>query len=78
MVPTGLLQRANQSPRKGGKRRKRQGKLGCKEGEDRLAIAVLTIDKYSIFEVEGQLEEYEVIKVAIDRNKFTYYIKSNV
>ena len=51
--------------------------MGCKEGEDRLAIAVLTVDKRGIFEVEGWLEEYEVIEVAIDGNKFVYYAKSN-
>ena len=76
-VPIGLLQRVSRSPRRGGKRRKRRDS-GREEGEDRLAIAILTIDKYGIFEVEGQLEEYEVIEVIIDGNKFVYYTKSNV
>ena len=77
MVPTGLLQRASRSPRRGGKYRKRRNS-GRKKGEDQPAIAVLTVDKRGIFEVEGQLEEYKVVEVAIDRNKFAYYTKSNV
>ena len=52
--------------------------MGYKEGEDWLAIAVLTVDERGMFEVEGWLEEYEVIEVAIDRSKFAYYAKSNV
>ena len=77
-VPTGLLQKASRSPRRGGKYRKRRGKSGRKEGEDRPAIAILTVDKRGIFEVEGQLEEYKVVGIAIDRSKFVYYAKSNV
>ena len=75
-VPIGLLQRVSQSPRRGGKRRKRRNS-GREEGEDQPAIAVLTVDKRGMFEVEGQLEEYKVAEVAIDRNKFAYYAKSN-
>ena len=41
-------------------------------------IAILTIDKYNIFEAKGYLEEYKVIEVAVDGNKFIYYIKSNI